>query len=89
VKVYFRREPLEDVFADICVNSEACVATVRYNSDSKGTLAEEHCPSRTGKHEAIHLLTDRLENCAYKRFISKDEIKTAVEDIAHRLEDLI
>jgi hypothetical protein len=87
--VHFRHEMLDDVHADICVNSEACVAVVRYNKDLPDENATECFPSRTAKHEVIHLLTDRLENCAYKRFTSKDEIKTAVEDIANRLEDLI
>jgi hypothetical protein len=89
VKVYFIREPLKDCYANIGVDTKTCVATVKYSSVLGDEAAKDKCPSRTGKHEAIHLLTDRLENCAYKRFINEDEIKTAVEDIANRLERII
>lgn len=89
IKVYFIREPLEDSYANISVDTECCVATVKYSSELNEKAYKYIDPARTGKHEAIHLLTDRLENCAYKRFTSKDEIGTAVEDIANRLEDLL
>lgn len=89
VKVYFSHEPLENCNANICVDTEACVANVKYSSVLDDVAAKYINPTRTGKHEVIHLLTDRLENCASKRYTTQDEIRTAVEDVANRLEHLI
>jgi len=43
----------------------------------------------SAKHEAIHLLLCRLENNAKWRYISKEEVDEAVEELVVKLEELI
>jgi hypothetical protein len=87
-KVYFRYEPLEK-FADITIQQEDMVATVRLNSE----LPDKDKPfkdiKRSAKHEAIHLLLGRLEHRARRRYLNEEEIYEAVEEIVFKLEGLL
>ncbi len=87
-RVYFKYEPCEG-FADIFVDPESMVATVRLNSE----LDEEDKPfldvKRSAKHEAIHLLTNRLESLARTRYTNPDEIYKVAEELTIKLEELI
>ena len=88
-KVYFRHEPLEKSFAEINIENHSLVATVTLNS----RLSAKDKPFKdiklSAKHEAIHLLLGQLEDRAYMRFLTKDAIYEALEDICHRLEGII
>jgi len=87
--VYFEYKPLERSFADIAINLEDMVATVRLNSD----LPEKDKPhkdiKRSAKHEAIHLLVGRLEFNGRYRFVSDGEISESAEELVRKLENLI
>ena len=87
-KVYFQYKPIED-FADIIVDWENKVATARLNS----ALPSKDKPFKhihvSAKHEAIHLLLNRLESCAFRRYTTETDISEAVEELTFKLEDLI
>lgn len=88
-RVYFKHEPLCDAYATITVNQEDHIATVSLNS----TTPEEELKFRdveaSAKHEAIHLLTGRLQYLASSRYCNEDEIYQEVENLAFKLESLI
>lgn len=44
---------------------------------------------RTAKHEALHLLTAPLYVRCMSRFVTREEITAANEDLIRRLEDLV
>ncbi len=88
-RCYFKHEPLEGRFADIEINAWDKVATVRLNSALPDSNRLFKDTKRTAKHEALHLLTGKLESLARNRYIDPDEIGEAVEDIAHSLEGLV
>ena len=85
-KVYFKYEPL-DCFASIEV--DGMVATVVLASE----VSPEHEPFNdiklSAKHEAIHLLINRLERLARRRYTTPDEITDASEELTVKLEGLI
>ncbi len=88
-KVYFTYEPLEEHFAEISINQEKMVATVRLNSK----LPDKDKPFKNVKenaqHEAVHLLVGRLEARAYDRYVMKEEIYEAVEELVRRIQKLV
>ena len=44
---------------------------------------------RSAKHEALHLLLQRLEHRAQCRYVAEEEIYEAVEELVFKLEELI
>ena len=88
-KVYFKYEPLERSFAEISSTQNDMVATVRLNSKlpSKDTAFKDI--KRSAKHEALHLLVQRLEHRARCRHVADEEIYEAVEELVNKLEGLI
>lgn len=85
-KVYFKHEPLEGCFADITVIQRDMVATARLNSKPSWGLRSIE---QSAKHEALHLLLNRLEHRACNRWVSEEEIYEVVEELVFKLEDLI
>lgn len=86
-KVYFKYEPIQGAFADICVTQADMVASVRLNSKKE---TDEPRPVKTSaKHEALHLLLQRLEDRALNRFGTAQDIYETVEEIVFKLEELI
>jgi hypothetical protein len=87
-KIYFKHEKLDsDSFADICVDQTLMVATVRLNNDGKD---EEFLDvERSAKHEAIHLLINKLQDLARDRYAKEEDITMATEEIVFKLEGLI
>ena len=88
-KVYFKHEPLDGAFADININQEESVATVRLNSKLPDKDKPFRDIKRHAKHEALHLLIGRLEMNGRYRFVSSGEMYESSEDLVHRLEGLI
>ena len=88
-KVYFKYEPLEKTFADIAINLEDMVATIRLNSELPGKDKPHKDVKRSAKHEALHLLVGRLEFNGRYRFVSEGEISESAEELVHKLENLI
>ncbi len=83
-KVYFRYEDT-DCFADITTTQQDMVATARL--DNKRHPDKDVRSS--AKHEAIHLLINRLEQMAYSRFLGNNDITEATEELVRRLETVI
>jgi len=87
--VYFRHEPLDESFAQISITRETMVATVTFNSE----LPDKDKPfkdiKRDAKHEALHLLINRLEDMASNRYVTNEAIYEASEELVHKLEELI
>jgi hypothetical protein len=88
-KVYFRHEPLEDSFADITCSACNMTATVRFSNDIPKSDRPFAKPEVHAKHEALHLLINRLEHCSRARYVSPDTIYEATEELVRRLETLI
>ncbi len=88
-KAYLKTEPLADSFADITVDQDGMVATVRLNN----SLSDKEKPYQdihgSAKHEALHLLVGRLVDYARSRYISSIDIQEAEEELVRRLEQLI
>ena len=88
-KVYFKHEPVADCFASISVNQPTMVAMARLNSKPPSVDKPHVDVKRSAKHEAIHLLLQRLEDRTYNRYVQQDEIYEAVEELVFKLETLI
>ena len=88
-KVYFSYEPLESSFANISINQEEMVATVRLNSGLPDKDKPHKDVRQSGKHEALHLLAGRLEALARSRYTCASEVNEAVEELVIRFEVLI
>ena len=84
-KIYFRCEPIDLALADITVNQTSMLATVRFNPEHQ----DDRTPASSGKHEAIHLLVQRVREMAYERFLRECEVEEAVEELVIKLEELI
>jgi len=87
--VYFKYEPLEKSFADIYINLEDMVATIRLNSKLPDKDKPHKDIKRSAKHEALHLLVGRLEFNGRYRFVSDGEISESSEELVRKLENLI
>ena len=87
-KVYFKHEPLNSAFAKISIESNDMVAMVTLNSKlpSKDSFKDI---KRSAKHEAIHLLLNKLETKALDRYLRDGEIYETVEELVFKLEELI
>jgi len=88
-KVYFKYEPVEISFASIVVEQTDMVATVRLNSELPDKDKPHKDVKRSAKHEALHLLLNKLENMARCRYVQPEEIYEATEELVFKLEDLI
>jgi len=88
-KVYFKYEPLESSFADITVGENNMVATIRLNSKLPAKDKPFKDIKGNAKHEALHLLINRLEHRARCRYLGEEEIYEAVEELVIKLEGLI
>jgi len=88
-KVYFKHEALEDSFAEIAVQQADRVATVAFNSELPDKDALFKDIRRSAKHEALHLMLNKLESLAKSRYLLPGDIYEASEEIVCKLEELI
>ena len=84
--IFFRDEIIDDGYADITTDLENMVATVRYDSSNK---SKDQNPRISAKHEAIHLLLNRLARNGCSRFVTSAEMYESEEELVHKLEGLI
>jgi hypothetical protein len=85
-RIFFSHELLDsDCFANISVNQGLMVANVRLNTDDSGAPHAE----QSAKHEAIHLLLNRLEDLARDRYAKEESIVEVTEELVFKLEGLI
>ena len=89
-KVYFYCEPIsQGDYADISFDVDSHAVSVRLNSAVPKDCLEHRNVAQSAKHEAIHLLTNRLEQCARNRYIREGELDNASEELVYKLETLI
>ncbi len=84
-KIYFECAPLKGANAQIDVTQGQHFAEVTFDKN----LSKGEDIRRIAKHEAIHLLTARLEARARERCCFAEEIAEACEELAFKLDDLI
>lgn len=88
-KVYFKHEEEDESFASIVVKQEDMIATVRLNTKLSDSTKQFKDIKRSAKHEALHLLINRLESRGRERYVSPPEIYEAAEELVVKLEELI
>lgn len=88
-KVYFKNEPSDEHFASIKVDQINMTATVNLNSKLPKKDEKLKDIKGSAKHEALHLLTHRLEDLARYRYITSDQVYEACEELVIKLESLI
>ena len=86
---FFYHEPLDGCYADIGINLDGMVATLRLNSDLTKQEKKDKDIRTSAKHEAIHLLVGRLSENARYRHTSAAELRECVEELVCKLEKLI
>ena len=87
-KVYYEEVPLDDCFAQILTNPGNMAVTVRLNSVPAPHGTQRH-PRQSAKHEAIHLLLNKLSDLAAQRYVRQGEVSEAEEELVFKLEGLI
>ena len=89
-RIYFEYKELNEFdYGDITTERESMVATVRLNSKVNDTVLYGRDIKRTAKHEAIHLMVNRLADVARDRYATDKEIYSAEEELVIKLEKLI
>ena len=88
-KIYFEHVPLNDNFAQINCNQHDMCAAVRLNSEPHPAIKSHSNPKRSAKHEAIHLMLNKITDLATQRYIKQGEIYEAEEELVYKLENLI
>ena len=88
-QIYFEHKKLEDSFADISVNCNACIATVVMAQEIPGECKFDFCPKESAKHEAIHLLLSRLYDIADCRYVQPEELKIEDERVVRILQKVL
>ena len=83
-QVYFKYEPITECNADITIHRQDMVAMCRLNKGENSRPS-----SLSAKHEALHLLVNRLEDLALNRYVRPEEIEEATEELVVKLESLI
>jgi hypothetical protein len=88
-KVYFRHEKLEGKFAHISYDRKGMVATASFSTELDKDSYENLNPKRSGKHEAIHLLTAKLYDMGSERNFNMFDFNSAEEALVRTLEKLL
>ena len=88
-RISFSHGTLDGAHAEMTPNLSCMVASVRLNSvphkhDNNWGDIKGHA-----KHEAIHLLLQRLVTNGSTRYISESEIYESTEEVVRKLENLI
>ena len=84
-RLYFEETELDNSVATIHTDSETFKATIQV--DNHKSFGEDLKSS--AKHEAIHLLVARLSELAEHRFVTREEIISAEEELVRKLAWLI
>ncbi len=89
-KIYFYHEPLEDEYAEIKISEQGKVADVSLSSKlSDNEKRMWPGPEVDGRHEAIHLLLNRLTFLGNSRFVGCSEICHEEEKVVRILEKVL
>ena len=89
-KIFFFHDPLENSYARIVPNEPGNAADVYFSSELSNTAKEaSEGPEASGKHEAIHLLLNRLFFLGEQRFVGSDEMEHEWEKLVRILEKVL
>ena len=88
-EVYFEHQPIKGCYAEISINESGKVATVTYSSLMENIDYDSDDPARSAKHEAIHLLLQRLKWLGQERFVGSEEMEHENERITRVLEKIL
>ena len=86
--VQYWHEQKDGTLAQTRTKQEGCVCDVSFCTDWVDLEVTDKRVRDTAKHEAIHLLLDRLSGLAYTRFTTASEVKEQEERIVTILEKL-
>jgi len=88
-QVYFKNEPLDDVFACIERRYNGRVATASLSTHVPDTAKEFIDTISSAKHEALHLLLSDLVGVAHDRYVDQDQINREEERLVVKLMSII
>jgi len=89
-RIVFFHIPLKENYAEIIVEEIDKIAKVSLSTDlDKIDLQNDPGPEAHGKHEAIHLLTNRLFWLGDCRYIATTDLNEEWEAIVRRLEKVL
>jgi len=88
-QVYFKYEKIDGSYARIHYSLDDMVATVKLNSHLHKDEKPFNDVKEHAKHEALHLLTARLEYNGSARWVSKAEMDESSEELVNKLGRLI
>jgi hypothetical protein len=88
-EVYFKYEPIGDKFACIYISQNDMNAVVTLNSKVPELNKQFVDIKSTAKHEALHLLVDKLISAAKYRYTPEIEIDELNEALVNKLCKLI
>jgi hypothetical protein len=84
----FRHQLVEGCFGGIHCNHLGKVVTVLFSTECPDRDRDDYDPDRTGRHEALELLTARMDNLA-RGHCFPDDIEEERHAIVRRLENLL
>ena len=87
--VYFKHAKLTNAYADISVDEDGKVATVRFATNWPDRLITSDEINKCALHEISHLLIHRLKWIATCRYVGEEEITEENEALAVRLEKIL
>lgn len=89
-KVYFRHEPLDDMFACLVRQRNGRVATATISNKIDKYNKDLVDPKGSAKHEALHLLLSDFYLAAVERYISSEtELEREEEKVVVKLMEII
>lgn len=88
-EVYFAHEPLVGAGATIAIDQNAKAVTVAMSSDIPKVDHEHFSPEDHAKHEALHLLLNRIMWIGGRRCISESELQEEWERLVRVLEKVL
>ena len=87
--VYFVYSRLNKSYANISVDQNSMVATVRLNSKLLKREELDKDIKRSAKHEALHLLLAKYSHIAGARYVTSEEPDEAEEELVNKLSNII
>lgn len=89
-KVYYEHTQLQEKYASMSTDLDNQVSSIALNTEWQELrpLNDDEI-RKVAKHETIHLLLARLSDLGASRYVSSLELKSAEEDIVHKLEGLL
>lgn len=91
-EAYIHHENPDDKYADCSCNQDTIFkrADIKFSIShfDKDTFNEEYI-KRVAKHEVLHILLATITDLAHNRFLRRDELVKAEEELIRKLEKII